>query len=126
MPGAATMAETRTRRIEKEALDGARFLAEHRVTLLVVEGAATGQEIEVESGELVIGRNAGADLSLPDDALSGVHATIELSESGFRIRDLGSTNGTFVNGSRVQSTDLKHGDRISLGEHTLEVQQRPR
>ena len=69
----------------------------------------------------MIGRNAGADISLPDDTLSGV--PIELELAGFRIRDLGSTNGTFVNGSQVHATDLKHGDRITLGEHTLQYLQ---
>ena len=117
------MDEERTRRIEKDRIDGALFLAQNRVTVVVVEGAAAGTEVVVDREETVIGRNAGADLSLPDDALSGVHAAIELGLSGFRIRDLGSTNGTFVNGSQVQATDLKHGDRITLGEHTLEYLQ---
>ncbi len=115
-----------TRRIEKDRIDGARFLAENCVTLVVVEGPAAGTEVVVDRGEMVIGRNAGADLSLPDDALSGVHATIELGLAGMRIRDLGSTNGTFVNGSQVQATDLKNGDRITLGEHTLQYQQAER
>ncbi len=115
--------EEGTRRIEKERIDAVAFLARYRATVVVVEGAAAGTETLIEGPELVIGRNAGADLSLPDDSLSGVHATIELGLSGFRIRDLGSTNGSFVNGSQVQATDLKHGDSITLGEHVLEYRQ---
>jgi pSer/pThr/pTyr-binding forkhead associated (FHA) protein len=117
------MDDAGTRRIEKDRIDGAVFLAENRVTVVVVEGPGAGTEVVIDREEMVIGRNAGADLSLPDDALSGVHAAIELGLAGFRIRDLGSTNGTFVNGSQVQATDLKNGDRITLGEHTLEYLQ---
>jgi pSer/pThr/pTyr-binding forkhead associated (FHA) protein len=120
------MDEAGTRRLEKDRIDGARFLAEHHVTVVVVEGAAAGVEVVVDRDELVVGRNPGADLSLPDDALSGVHAAIELGLSGFRVRDLGSTNGTFVNGSQVQATDLKDGDRITVGEHTLQYRQQAR
>ena len=117
------MDDVRTRPIEKDCIDGALFLAQNLVTVVVVEGPATGTEVVVDRGGMVIGRNAGADISLPDDALSGVHAAIELGLAGFRIRDLGSTNGTFVNGSQVQATDLKNGDRITLGEHTLQYLQ---
>ena len=117
------MDDVRTRPIEKDCIDGALFLAQNLVTVVVVEGPATGTEVVVDRGGMVIGRNAGADISLPDDALSGVHAAIELGLAGFRIRDLGSTNGTFVNGSQVQATDLKNGDRITLGDHTLQYQQ---
>jgi pSer/pThr/pTyr-binding forkhead associated (FHA) protein len=117
------MDDAGTRRMEKDPIDGALFLAQNRVTVIVVEGAAAGIEVVIDRGETLIGRNAGADISLPDEALSGVHATIELGLAGFRIRDLGSTNGTFVNGSQVQATDLKHGDRITLGEHTLQYLQ---
>jgi pSer/pThr/pTyr-binding forkhead associated (FHA) protein len=117
------MGDAQTRRIEKNRIDGAVFLAQNRVTVLVVEGSAAGTEVVIDQREMVIGRNAGADISLPDDSLSGVHAAIELGLAGFRIRDLGSTNGTFVNGSQVQATDLKDGDRITLGEHTLQYQQ---
>jgi pSer/pThr/pTyr-binding forkhead associated (FHA) protein len=117
------MGDAQTRRIEKNRIDGAVFLAQNRVTVLVVEGSAAGTEVVVDQREMVIGRNAGADISLPDDSLSGVHAAIELGLAGFRIRDLGSTNGTLVNGSQVQATDLKDGDRITLGEHTLQYQQ---
>jgi len=120
------MGDAQTRRIEKDRIDGAVFLAQNRVTVLVVEGPAKGTEVVVDQREMVIGRNAGADISLPDDSLSGVHAAIELGLAGFRIRDLGSTNGTFVNGSQIQATDLKDGDRITLGEHTLAYQQQAR
>ncbi len=117
------MGDARTRRIEKNRIDDALFLDQNRVTVVVVEGAAAGTEVVIDRRETVIGRNAGADISLPDDTLSGVHAAIELGLAGFRIRDLGSTNGTFVNGTQVHATDLKHGDRITLGEHTLQYLQ---
>jgi pSer/pThr/pTyr-binding forkhead associated (FHA) protein len=52
--------------------------------------------------------------------MSGSHAAIELGAEGYKVRDMGSTNGTFVNGSPVQAAELKHGDKITVGEHTLQ------
>ena len=60
------------------------------------------------------------DLVLPDDQASRHHCVFEPCDDGFKIRDMGSTNGTMVNGSAIQSADLKHGDKITVGEHTLQ------
>ena len=47
--------------------------------------------------------------------MSRQHAAIEFSGEGFRLRDLGSTNGTTLNGQPVQSAELRHGDRFEIG-----------
>jgi len=109
-----------TRPITRSDVSSAMFLAKHQASLVVVEGAAAGSEHVLSSDSYVIGRGDGADLSFADEAMSGSHAAIELGADGFKVRDMGSTNGTFVNGSQVQSADLKHGDKITVGEHTLQ------
>jgi len=110
------MRDGRTRRVESSASDAAAFLESNRASLTVLRGPAEGSEVELVSKRMMIGRSVGAGLQLEDPSVSHEHAAIELTERGFSVRDLGSTNGVSVNGGAVQSTDLKHGDRISIGE----------
>ena len=117
------MNDGNTRRLTTSGGAGAAFLAENCASLVVLEGSAAGSEYLLTSASYVIGRSSGADVCLLDDSASGNHAAIELGGTGFKIRDMGSTNGTFVNGSRVESADLKHGDKITVGAHTLQYLQ---
>ena len=95
---------------------------------MVLEGSAVGTEYALERERVSIGRGLEADIVLADDATSKQHAAFELGEDGYQVRDLGSTNGLFVNGARIVACDLKHGDRVRLGEHTLQyvVEAQPR
>jgi hypothetical protein len=71
-----------------------------------------------------VGRTSRADYAFPDDTyLSGVHFEIGYNEGGCAIRDLGSSNGTFVNGARLEqaSVAVNDGDEISAGEMTFLV-----
>ncbi len=71
----------------------------------------------------MIGRSEDSHFCLPHDRFfSRHHCIVEIAPPQAFLRDLGSTNGTFVNGLRVESTYLKHGDRIQGGETVLEVQ----
>jgi NHLM bacteriocin system ABC transporter peptidase/ATP-binding protein len=70
----------------------------------------------LRAGETVIGRRPGADVVVPHPGVSGRHARIAIDEQGCTIADLGSSNGTTVNGRRIgQPTRLGPGDRIALG-----------
>ncbi|HWB78242.1 MAG TPA: ATP-binding protein [Nannocystaceae bacterium] len=88
------------------------------VQLIVLLGPAVGQCVTVGE-ELVLGR-ATPGLTIQDDGVSRRHASLtRLADGGFMLRDLGSRNGTFVNGSRVEQTTLRVGDRIAIGGHTV-------
>ncbi len=69
-------------------------------------------------GENLIGRDPGLWLSLPLEGVSRRHARVVPREGAFWIEDLGSTNGTFVNGERVAAEQLRHLDVVSLGRRT--------
>jgi pSer/pThr/pTyr-binding forkhead associated (FHA) protein len=114
------MHDGHTRPITRSDVTSAMFLAHNQASLVVVEGEAAGSEYMLTSDSYVIGRNKSADMSFNDDAMSGNHAAIELASDGYKVRDMGSTNGTLVNGSKVAQADLKHGDKITVGEHTLQ------
>src|SRR5918994_3490609 len=89
--------------------------------LVFKEGPLSGQRIEVDA-ELVLGREDAA-LTIDDEELSRRHAVIRPGDGGIEIEDLGSTNGTFVNGSRIEGpTRLAGGDTVKLGRSVLEVE----
>lgn len=94
-----------------------------RVTLLVVAGPQTGRQFTFDQHDtFMIGRSEDAHFCLPHDRFfSRHHCILEIAPPQCFLRDLGSTNGTFVNGIRVETAHLKHGDRIQGGETVLEV-----
>ncbi len=51
--------------------------------------------------------------------MSRQHAVIEFANEGFRVRDLGSTNGVLLNGKPVQAADIKHGDQLDIGSRRM-------
>jgi pSer/pThr/pTyr-binding forkhead associated (FHA) protein len=87
--------------------------------LVVVDGQAMGQVFLLYPGEYVLGRSEGADLILADDAVSRKHISLQVDPSRVVLRDLGSGNGTRVNGRKVSDAQLGHGDRVNLGRHQL-------
>lgn len=94
-----------------------------RVTLNVVAGPQTGRSFSFDQHDtFMIGRSEDAQFCLPHDRFfSRHHCILEIAPPQAFLRDLGSTNGTFVNGVRVETAHLKSGDRIQGGETILEV-----
>ena len=93
-------------------------------TLLVVNGPSGGTRFDVlaEDGPLTIGRSVGTQIRIDDTEVSRRHVRIDHNGTNFRITDLESANGTFVNGRRVKDTVLRHGDSIRLGATVLTFQ----
>ena len=80
---------------------------------------AEGREILLEEDQVTIGRGEDNALALDDKAASRHHAEITKTATGFQIRDLGSSNGTWVNRERIETHDLGDGDEIKIGGTTL-------
>lgn len=90
-------------------------------TLVVTSGPMTGQRIAV-SGPIEIGRE-GSGLAMGYDAqASRKHASVSPGPSGVQLTDLGSTNGTYVNGQRVPSAVLRSGDTVTIGSTSFRVE----
>jgi len=90
-----------------------------KACLLVIRGRAVGQMLELLRMPAVIGRSPDVDLTIDDVAVSRRHAQVEQTSDGFAVQDLGSTNGVFVNGLRVERQTLRDGDRLQIGTTTL-------
>ena len=84
--------------------------------LVVYEGEPEGQRWIVDQDHTIIGRGGDSDIVIPERQISRHHAQIERDSGGYLIRDLGSKNGTFVNGEEVIDTPhrLKDGDEIQI------------
>ena len=95
-----------------------------QVNLRVLAGPYKGRVFPFEQHDtFLIGRNNEAHLCLPDDRFfSRNHCLLEIDPPRCFLRDLGSTNGTFVNGKRVNGTFLKHGDQVQGGATVLLIE----
>ncbi|MEO8269317.1 MAG: FHA domain-containing protein [Aureliella sp.] len=89
----------------------------------VTAGPARGKRFWLRSNQQIeIGRISSADFAIPADAhMSRRHLILEGTQSAFRVRDVGSVNGTFVNNAKVSTVELCSGDFIRAGETTFEV-----
>jgi pSer/pThr/pTyr-binding forkhead associated (FHA) protein len=87
--------------------------------LTIESGPDAGHTYRATESALRMGRSPDNDLILRDPATSGHHARVERRGEQFWIVDLGSTNGTLVNGEPVQEKELKHEDRITIGQNAV-------
>lgn len=84
-------------------------------TLYVLQGPDKGYTIQILDESTILGRHS-EQVSLSDNTISRQHSRLEHDDQGWQIVDLGSSNGTYVNGERINGpTRLKHGDQIKIG-----------
>jgi predicted Zn finger-like uncharacterized protein len=120
----------RVRRLRSDENLGEQTLSGHRVSevlelpqdkkysLAVLQGKASGQIFQIQRVRTVLGR-ADCDIVLDDPEASRQHATLEILGSRVVVTDLGSTNGTFVQGERVENAELENHNEFRIGEHVL-------
>jgi len=89
-----------------------------RFSLAVIQGAATGQIFSVSKTRTLIGRS-GADINLDDPEASRQHAAVEIVGDVAILRDLGSTNGTWIELERIEQHQLGNQQEFRIGSHVL-------
>ena len=100
-------------------------LEKQHAGLVVIQGREIGREYRLRRSESILGREEGVTLRIADDLVSRSHASLKgvWDPKGrlqrFFITDLGSTNGTHINGEAVQRKELKEGDKIQVGDTVL-------
>jgi DNA-binding NtrC family response regulator len=100
-----------------EAMSGP--VTRREVALVVVEGPDAGKRVPVDRPVLRVGKDPSCDLFVPDITVSRFHFAIEKVNEGYLIRDLGSTNGTFVDDMRIKEAYLRPGAHIKAGRVVL-------
>jgi diguanylate cyclase (GGDEF)-like protein len=90
-----------------------------RAYLVVLAGSAVGEMYKIEAEKTVIGRGQKAQIRLLDDGISREHAQLVLQGNSIVLQDLGSTNGTYCNGLKIDKKELVDGDKILVGSTTI-------
>ncbi|MEZ6128307.1 MAG: FHA domain-containing protein [Planctomycetaceae bacterium] len=80
-----------------------------------------GDAISLTKDKLLVGRRTHCDITFDSQSVSSQHCELELRDGFWHVRDLGSSNGTKVNGTRVESAKLMPGDEIAFATHTFHL-----
>jgi pSer/pThr/pTyr-binding forkhead associated (FHA) protein len=97
-----------------------------RIALNFTSGSLAGKAVPVNKSKLVIGRAEDCDVRPESDRVSRHHCVFKVDEYTVRVRDLGSKNGTYVNGHLSHGdTILTNGDRVQIGDMEMTVTIRP-
>ncbi len=92
-------------------------------SIRVIQGPDKGRTFELRAGDNVVGRENGATITLNDQTASRAHACIKVNNGRSLLNDMGSANGTFLNGVKIgQATGLKRGDQVRCGSTLLVFQ----
>ncbi|MDI3288809.1 sigma 54-interacting transcriptional regulator [Polyangium sp. 15x6] len=92
-------------------------------SLTVIEGPGAGTSLRAQMSEISVGTAQGNDFVLPDPTVSRHHFSLSATPEGYLLKDLGSSNGTWVSGMRVLSGYVEPGARVRVGRTTLLVDQ---
>src|SRR5665213_3025377 len=111
-------ADERTRLFETQA-EPSGGVKRDRAYLVVLAGTSVGEMYKIEADKTIIGRGQRAQVRLLDDGISREHAQVVIEGSHILLEDLGSTNGTFCNGLKVDRKELVDGDKILVGSTTI-------
>jgi pSer/pThr/pTyr-binding forkhead associated (FHA) protein len=93
--------------------------------LACIKGPLEGKQFIIAGSSMVIGREKGLDLTIPDDAVSRRHAEIVLGPTKAEVKDLGSRNGIFVNSARVEVASIRPGDTLRVHNSVFVVEEIP-
>src|SRR5580693_5517102 len=92
-------------------------------SLIFMAGPIAGRRYKLGEGEYVIGRRSDCQIFVPDMRVSRQHARLWRQGEGWTLEDLGSNNGTFINGVRLQeATQLRNDDEITIANNRIRVE----
>lgn len=91
--------------------------------VMISQGSQAGLSAELAGGVIMIGRGADCQLILEDDYVSTRHARVVSTPNGIYVEDLGSTNGTYVNGQRITApTTITLADTVRIGKTMMKLE----
>jgi len=99
---------------------GGREQSAFLIVISAKSAAGIGRMHKLDKAEIVLGRSLEAEFQIEDDGISRKHAKLLSDAEGrFTLMDLGSTNGTYLNGNRIDVSPLRDGDKIQIGSNTV-------
>jgi diguanylate cyclase (GGDEF)-like protein len=99
---------------------GGREQSAFLIVISAKSAAGIGRMHKLDKAEIVLGRSLEAEFQIEDDGISRKHAKLLSDADGrFTLMDLGSTNGTYLNGNRIDVSPLRDGDKIQIGSNTV-------
>lgn len=110
---------TGDRPLSQQDLDTIARLNPGTALLISTRGAVSGSRYLLDEDRVTVGRDPSSDIMLDDGTVSRQHAVFIRENGQYRVEDVGSLNGTYVNRKRVDSAQLKSGDELMIGKFRL-------
>ncbi|MCL5772468.1 MAG: FHA domain-containing protein [Actinobacteria bacterium] len=105
--------------ISPELFESLKEIPGSKSGLIVLKGPNVGEKILLNKAIFKIGRDANSDIFLDDITISRKHAQIEKTDNNYKIIDMGSLNGVYINGKLVEEKILENGDKIQIGKYVF-------
>jgi len=121
--------EEETAQVSRKELigDGSSNLPEDKdYFLFILKGAREGYKYKIDKAYTVIGRGSAADLIIPDLEVSRKHCAIEISDDKALLRDLNSTNGTYINNEKISVVEIKDQTEFKIGQTLILFMESPK
>lgn len=97
----------------------------HMARLIILTGAHKGEELELQRQSNILGRAEGNDFTLNDPTVSSRHCEVFVDEHVVRVRDLDSTNGTFIDNARIRNAEIRSNQVLMLGSMEMRLMDAP-
>jgi len=104
-------------KVSSDILEDIKKIPSKKSGLVVIKGPNIGDKFLIDKSKFTIGRNPKSDIFLDDITVSRKHAVLKKEGSDYRLKDLGSLNGSYLNEEIVEDALLKNGDRIQIGKY---------
>ena len=106
-----------TEKVSSNILEDIKRITLKKSGLIVIKGPNVGDKFLISKSKFTIGRNPKSDIFLDDITVSRKHAVIKKSGQDFKLKDLESLNGSYLNGEIAEDSLLKNGDKIQIGKY---------
>lgn len=105
--------------LTQDIIDHLKKIPRDKSGIMVIKGPNIGDKFYLTEEKFTIGRSVDSDILLDDITVSRQHAIIERQNKAYIMRDLGSLNGTYINGEIINESKLNNGDKLQIGKYVF-------
>lgn len=103
--------------LSRDIIEHLKKIPKNKSGIIIIKGPNIGDKFYLKKDKFSIGRSSDSDILLDDITVSRQHAVIEKYNEEFIMRDLGSLNGSYINGEIINESKLKNGDKLQIGKY---------